>query len=109
MKTEIEKIRIPTGTYMLVWDVNPDRNPNPDDGKIEISISTQFFSSLKEAEELAELLSGSRVILTGWQNRGTEYNVYWYITKQYGKPIDMGAISTLSEEMRKKLIESEKD
>lgn len=108
MKINIEKTRISAGTYMLIWDVNPDRRPNPNDGKIEVSISTQFFSSLKEAEQMAELLSGSRVILTGWQNNEPEYNVYWYVTKQYGEPIDMGTISNMSEEMRKKLIDSDK-
>lgn len=103
MKTEIEKTRIPTGTYMLIWDVNPDRIPNSD-GIIEISIGTQFYSSLKDAEETAELYSGNRMILTGWQNTKPESNVYWYVVKIYGNPIDMGAISVMSEETRKKLL-----
>ena len=107
MTTEVEKTRIPTGTYMLMWDVNPDRRPNPSDGKIENSISTQFFSTLKDAEEMAELLSGSRIILTGWQNTGGEYNVYWYVVKKYGETFDMDAVSIMTEETRKNLIESE--
>ncbi len=108
MKTEIETTKIPTGTFMLVWFSNPDGTPNHSDGKVENSVCTQFFSSQEDAELMAGVLSGNRIILTGWQNNVPSYNVYWYIVKSYGGSFDISKISVLSEEQRIKIIESEK-
>ncbi len=107
MKTPIEKTKIPTGTYMLVWFTNPEQRPNEEDGKIEQGISTQFFTALDAAERMAKILSGSRIILTGWQNGEPEYNVFWYAVKIYGAPFDISTLTVISEETRKKLMESD--
>lgn len=103
MGTKVEEIRIAAGTFMLMWFTNPDGLPNPDDGRIENGISTQFFSSLKDAEESAKYLSGSKVILQGVQNGAGESNVFWWAVKVYGNSFDISNIKVLSEDMILKL------
>lgn len=92
----VEKKIIPTGTYMLMWFVNPDNIKNSE-GKIENSISTQFFKCLEDAEEMANLLSGNKIIFKGFQNTEPEYNIYWYIVKKYGKSFDLSNLTTISQ------------
>lgn len=79
-----EKSIFPAGLYMLMWFTNPD-NISDSIHPFNQSLSTQLFTKLEDAENMANFLSGSRVILMCYgQNPNPESNVYWSKVKQYG-------------------------
>jgi hypothetical protein len=93
--TDVSSIKFPIGSYMLLWLVNPNKELNPD-GSFEQSICSQFFTSLKEAEETAEYLSGSRIILMCTaQNPQPDANVYWNMVKSYGNSFNLNELTLL--------------
>jgi hypothetical protein len=93
--TDVLSIRFPIGSYMLLWFVNPNKELNTD-GSLEQSICSQFFTSLKDAEEIAECLSGSRIILMcTLQNPQPDSNVYWNMVKSYGNSFNLNELTFL--------------
>ena len=106
MPHEIQNIRVPLGAYMLMWFTNPLEIPR-EDGSSWNSIQSRFFESLPDAEKLADLLSGNRIILTAFQDAiepGRASSIGWYVTKTYGEHFDISKIDVLSEEMRQRMI-----
>lgn len=86
----IKDLRFPIDCYMLLWFTNPDNVGN------EQGLSSQFFTSLKEATQLAEMLSGSRIILTcKAQNAPPDSNAYWYAVKTYGSSFDLNSLKSV--------------
>ena len=75
-------------TFMLMWFTNPHMNPS-DDGTINNGIATQLFPTLEQADEMAKLLDGNKVILSGFKNGDPETNIFWDVVKEYGGSFDL--------------------
>jgi hypothetical protein len=94
--TDVLSIKFPIGSYMVIWFVNPNKELNSK-GFLEQSISTQFFTSLEEAEKTAKYVSGIILMCTA-QNPQPDSNVYWDMVKSYGKLFDLRELTILPKE-----------
>jgi len=103
-----ESMRFPIGTYVLLWFTNPDKAVDVINGQevVEQGLCSQFYMSLKEAEDMAKLLSGSWMILMCTaQNPPSENNVYWDAVRFHGESFNLNELTAMPEAMRKKFLE----
>lgn len=88
--------RIPIGTYMLIWFINPDKITD------ERGLCTQYYRSFEKAKAHAALFSGPRIILIATaQNPNPENMIFWSLVKRYGDSFDLSELTILPEEYRR--------
>lgn len=95
------QIKIPVTIYMLIWFTNPDKNSGSD-GTTENSIASAFFSSIEEADKMANALSGNKILLMATaQNPIPDNTVFWSTVKRYGNSssFDLNETTLISEQL----------